>query len=124
MQLAKFVDVKNQIIMKKKQRLSLTKLKDRKSTQLWSDLSWDEVVKEANSYIEEQAKLGYVNPMVETEGGWDHTDYVIAVYKEETDEEFAARKLLIGQKEAKQREQKLEKLRKEAKELGVEIKES
>ncbi len=105
----------------KKQKIE--KLKDRRSTQLWSNLPWVEVCDEVNLYIREQSRSGYANPMIETEVSYDDVTYVVAVYREETDEEFAIRKSNIERKELETRAKKIEKLKKEAKELGLEVKE-
>jgi hypothetical protein len=82
---------------------------------------WDTFKRLAEERIAHSISKGYSNPIVRTRGDWDSQEFEIVLTKLEDEAAYNKRKLIAEAKQEKERTTKIEKLKKEAKELGLKV---
>ena len=85
-------------------------------------IPWEQFKEYAEDRIKHSISNGYSNPMVRYKGYYNEIQFEIFLTKLEDEESYNKRKKVAEEKQAKERAAKIEKLKKEAKELGLEIK--
>ena len=86
-------------------------------------IPWEQFKEYAEDRIKHSISNGYSNPMVRYRSYYsEDIQFEIFLTKLEDKESYNKRKLIVEEKQAKERAAKIDKLKKEAKELGLEIK--
>jgi len=91
------------------------------SPQVDPPVEWETFKRLAEERIKYSISLGYSNPKVRLKGEYDYQEMEIVLTKEESDEAYEKRKKIILNKENAQWIKRLDKLKREAKELGLKV---
>lgn len=105
----------------KKNKVERIIFKDSWCPQIDGPMDWEDFKRLAEERIRHSISNGYSNPKIRYEGDWDSSKMQIFLTKLEDEETYLKRKAVEEAKLEKAKMLKIEKLKKEAKELGLEF---
>jgi len=105
----------------KKSKIERIIYEDSWCPQIDDSMDWEDFKRLAEERIQHSISNGYSNPKIRYNGGWDHSEILIFLTKLEDDAVYLKRKSVEEAKLEKAKMLKIEKLKKEAKELGLKV---